>query len=57
MLEWRSKVDGRAHNIRLTLKVQLSFLATACEANRGLCDRFAVIDACYIYIYLFTGSS
>ena len=53
MLEWRSKVDGRAHNIRLTLKVQLSFLATACEANRGLCDRFAVIVS-YIYIYLFT---
>ena len=32
----------------------LSFLATACEANRGLCDRFAVIDSYInIYIYIF----
>ena len=27
------------------------FLATACKANRALCDHFAVIDA-YIYIYI-----
>ena len=44
------------HRWNTFLKIQfdsLLFLARACEPNRGLCDRFAVIDS-YINIYLFS---
>ena len=32
---------------------KIIFLARACEANRGLCDRFALLIHIYIYIYIF----
>ena len=56
-LEWNAFIIDDAHENNIWAKwlgksvIITDFLATACEANRGLCDHFAVIDA-KIYIFI-----